>query len=219
MWRWRAAARTCRQVRQLLQRCSYFFRILFTQLPMRVRKWIILRPPEAGWMVLTADFRHVAVPTILSRLDKKPPVLNASGEVGNRVSNFFADFAGKPLRVETCGDQRSIGPARGNIVKAGLDFRRKGLNLFWRRQSFSKQEIKRWLQFLTAQRRAVKVLVFSGRTCSEFKFVIYHPQTIFRLVAVDAIHAAANGQPIHRLGPIRPQLVFGIDLDGNRKVS
>src|SRR5262244_3398423 len=74
---------------------------------MRAREWIILRPPEAGWMVLTADFRHVAVPTILTRLDKEPPVLNSSGEVGNRISNFFADFAGKPLRVETCGDQRS----------------------------------------------------------------------------------------------------------------
>src|SRR5215813_2994215 len=86
---------------------------------MRAREWIILRPPEAGWMVLTADFRHIAVPTILTRLDKKPPVLNASGEVGNRVSNFFADFAGKPLRVETCGDQRSIGPARGNFVFNG----------------------------------------------------------------------------------------------------
>src|SRR5262245_41629710 len=137
---------------------------------MRVRERIVLRPPEAGWMVLTADFGHVAVPAILSRLDKEPPLLNASGEVGNRVSNFVADFAGKPLRVKTCGDQRSIGPARGNIVKAGIDFRRESSNFFRRHQSFSKQEIKRWLQFLTAQRRAVKVLVFAGRTSSEFKF-------------------------------------------------
>src|SRR5262249_62027292 len=123
---------------------------------MRVREWIIPRPPEAGWMVLTADFRHVAVPTILSRLDKKPPVLNASGEVGNRVSNFFADFAGKPLRVETCGDQRSIGPARGNIVKAGLDFRRKGLSVFWRGQSFFEGRFRRWLRVLTEQCTSVK---------------------------------------------------------------
>src|SRR5262249_57172387 len=125
--------------------CSWLLRSLSPHAPRRGREWIIPRPPEARWMVLTADFRHIAVPTILPRLDKEPPVLNSSGEVGNRISNFFADFAGKPLRIETCGDQRSIGPARGNIVKAGLDFRRKGLNLFWRRQSFSKQEIKRWL--------------------------------------------------------------------------
>src|SRR5262245_52597694 len=137
---------------------------------MRVRQRIILRSPEAGWMVLAADFGHVAVPAIFSRLDKEPPVLNSSGEVGDRVPDFFADFAGKPLRVKTCGDQRAIGPARGNIVKASLDFRRGSLNFFRRRQSFSKQIVKRWLQFLAAQRRAVKILVFGAQTCSEFEF-------------------------------------------------
>src|SRR5262245_3265828 len=142
---------------------------------MRVRERIILRPPEAGCMVFTADFGNVAVPAIFSRLDKESPVLNSSGKVGNRVPNFFADFAGKPLHVKTCCDQRSIGPALGNIVKAGLDFRCKSSNVFWRRQSFSKQEIKRRLHFLAAQRRAVKILVFGGQTCSEFEFVIYYP--------------------------------------------
>src|SRR4029453_2582567 len=87
-------------------------------------------PPEAGRMVLAADFCDVAVPAIFSRLDKEPPVLNSSGEVGNRVPNFFAYFPGKPIRPKTCGDQRSIGPARGNVIKAGRDFRRGGSNLF-----------------------------------------------------------------------------------------
>jgi hypothetical protein len=73
-----------------------------------VRERIVLRPPEAGRMVLSADFCDVAVPAIFSRLDKEPPVLNSSGEVGNRVLNFFADFPGKPLRPKTCGDQGSI---------------------------------------------------------------------------------------------------------------
>src|SRR5262245_34430913 len=97
---------------------------------MRVRERIILRPPEAGWMVLMVDFGHVAVSAVFSWLDKEPPVLNSSGEVGNRVPDFFANFAGKPFRVKTCCDQRVIGPARGDIVKAGLDFRHGSLNLF-----------------------------------------------------------------------------------------
>ena len=170
-------------------------------------------------MVLAADFCDVAVPAIFSWLDKEPPVLNSSGEVGNRVSNFFADFPGKSLRPKTRGDQRSIGPARGNVVKAGLDFRRGSLNLFLWCQSFPEQEVKRWLQFLAAQRRAVEILVFGRQTCSEFEFVINDPQTIFRLVAVDPVHAAANGQPVQRLRPIRSQLLFGVDLESDGKVS
>ena len=131
---------------------------------MRVRERIVLRPPEAGRMVLAADFCDVAVPAILSRLDKEPPALNSSGEVGNRIPNFFAYFPGKPFRPKTRGDQGAIAPARGDIVKAGLDFRRESLNLFLRCQSFPKQEVKGWLQFLAAQRRAVKILVFGCRT-------------------------------------------------------
>src|SRR4029077_4881331 len=186
---------------------------------MRLRERIVLRPPEAGRMVLAADFCDVAVPAIFSRLDKEPPVLNSSGEVGNRVPNFFAYFPVKSLRPKTCGDQGSIGPARGNVVKAGLDFRRGSLNLFLWRQSFPKQEVKGWLQFLAAQSCTVKILVLGRQTCSEFEFVINDPQTIFRLVAVDPVHASANGQPVQRLRPIRSQLLFGVDLDSDRKVS
>src|SRR5262245_33087639 len=117
---------------------------------MRVRKRVVLRPPEAGQMILAADFRHIAVPAIFSRLDKEPPVLNSSSEIRDRVLNFFADFAGKPLRRKTCGDQETIGPAQSNIVKARLDLRHESLNFFRRRQSSSKQEIKERLQFLAA---------------------------------------------------------------------
>src|SRR4029453_14482389 len=97
---------------------------------MRGGERIVLPPREAGRMVLAADFCDVAVPAIFSRLDKEPPVLNSSGEVGNRFPKFFALFSRKSPRPKTCGDQRSIGPTRGNVIKAGLDFRRGSLNLF-----------------------------------------------------------------------------------------
>jgi hypothetical protein len=64
---------------------------------MRVRERIVLCPPEAGRMVLAADFCDVAMPAIFSWLDKEPPVFDSSGEVGNRIPNLFAYLPRKPF--------------------------------------------------------------------------------------------------------------------------
>ena len=56
------------------------------------------------------------------------------------------------------------------------------------------------LQSLAAQRGADEILVLGCRVGAKLEFIVDHPQSVRRAVSVDAVHAAADGQPFKRSG-------------------
>jgi hypothetical protein len=70
------------------------------QLTMRPGNGVVFCAPQAGRMVFAADFRDLAITTVVSPLDEKLASVNTLGKLRNRVFDFFADLIGEFFGAE-----------------------------------------------------------------------------------------------------------------------
>jgi hypothetical protein len=68
------------------------------QAPVGFGDRIVLRAPEARWMVLAADFCHVAKLAMLAWLHEEVAGLNTVNKMQNGFFDLVAEFSGKVFR-------------------------------------------------------------------------------------------------------------------------
>src|SRR5918999_1189877 len=158
-------------------------------------------------MILAADLSDITVLAMRAATNKKMTLTDPAGKVSNGLFDFVADLPAKFVGAELRDHERTLRPARREIIKLSSDLSIFELFNVFLEPALTESTVKRRLQPLAAERGANEVLVLCCWTCAELEFVIDHAQPIIRSIMVDAVHTAPHGHALGRLRPIDRQAI------------